>query len=524
MKKRFLSLLMAMCLMATLVPAAFAAGDDGGRPIPEDQGVVNEADAAELPEAAAYATYPGSGTQKDPIVVDVYGEEDFQYLVTACKQYTGKYYKVTLKTDLNLSTMGGAAPAEWGAYLHTFMGTFDGGGNTISGIPKNCFLFFQIHNADIGNFKLDLGGVAGSLMYYTFHIKMRDGSIEWGSDRLHDIDVVSGSTIQLVGNDQANYAPFMFAAGPYFTMKNCNNYANISGNTYAGVFSGYYPLPAKDYPSDCYFKFIDCENHGDINLRYAGLFFGNPTGLRADRNITFDGVKNYGEVRGTESAHFFCSDAGSKDYFTGSGYFSEMENDLDPKDDANSPMRQTCTDSNCPSGNVGHSGTLCIGSELTDFSIGIDGNKHFVVTPTSETDKVAYYTVTAYRYVNLFDGDGNSQGTTRVSYTETVNAPTYTTSNRLVDYPLRDGISIDELNVKVEIVKPMLLYYSTDTDKLGYWLNNDAKFNGSEAGKPFFAYIVNPTTAGEAKWSAYASAYDKDNQLIDTVELVRTAE
>lgn len=92
----------------------------------------------------------------------------------------------------------------------------------------------------------------------------------------------------------------MFAAGPYFTMDSCNNYANIEGDTYAAVFSGYYPLPAKDYPLDSYFKFIDCENHGDVTLRYAGLFFGNPTGLREDRHISFDGVKNYGEIRGYE--------------------------------------------------------------------------------------------------------------------------------------------------------------------------------------------------------------------------------
>ena len=234
MKKRLLSMLMAMCLMATMVPAAFAADEENGRPIPDELPIVNETDAVELPESTAYATYPGSGTQDDPFVIEIHDKSDFQYLVTACQKYTGKYYKVTLMTDLDLVTMGGTAPNEWNGYLNYFMGTFDGNGKTISGIPENCFLFYQIHNADIGNFTLDLDGKAGTLMYYTFRINKSTG-IEWGIDRLYDIDVISGETVQLVGNGQANYAPFMFAAGPYFTMDGCKNYANISGNTYAGV-------------------------------------------------------------------------------------------------------------------------------------------------------------------------------------------------------------------------------------------------------------------------------------------------
>lgn len=519
MKKRFLSLVMVLCLVASMVPAAFAAGDDGGRPIPEDQGVVNEADAAELPEAAAYATYPGSGTKDDPVVIDIYGKSDFQYLVNACQKYTGTYYKVTLKTDLDLATMGGEAPAEWGAYLNIFMGTFDGGGHTISGIPENRYLFFQIHNADIGNFTLDLGGVAGTLMYYTFRINMNGGGVEWGEDSLHDIDVVSDSTVQLVGNDQANYAPFMFAAGPYFTMQNCNNYANISGNTYAAAFSGYYPLPLTDYPAGCYFHFVNCENHGDINLRYAGLFFGNPTGLHVNRGITFKGVKNYGEVRGTESAQFFSSDAGDNGYFTGSGYFSEMENKLDPKDGTSSPMRQECTDSACPRKD-GHSGSLCIGEDLIGFAITVNDKKQFVVTPADNADGVSYYKVTAYRYANLFDEEGNSQGTTRVSYTEEVSNTSYTTK-KLMDLPLRDGVAISELESKRDMDGTNFLYYCTDSGRHGYWMNNAYEITGSKPNQVYHPYIVSPEISGEVEWIVYASAYDSSGNLIDTVALER---
>lgn len=533
MKKRFLSLLMAMCLMATMVPAAFAADDDGGRPIPEDQGVVNEADAAELPEAAAYATYPGSGTQNDPIVVDVDGEEDFQYLVSACSTYTGKYYKVTLKTDLDLATMGGKAPAEWGAYLHTFMGTFDGGGHTVSGIPENRYLFFQIHNADIGNFTLDLGGVAGTLMYYTFRINMTGGGVEWGENRLYDIDVVSESTVQLKGNDQANYSPFMFAPGSHFIMQNCNNYANINGDTYAAVFSGYYPLPATGYPTDGYVKFINCENHGDVTLRYAGLFFGNPTGLRADRNITFEGVKNYGEIRGIDTAHFFSSDAGANDYFTGTGYFSETEDELDPKDENgnfvmdNNPMRLTCTDSKCLRKDKNHSGGLFQREKVSDLKVQIseDGKGYQVIVPDGANPNYKYV-VNAYCYASLFliQKDENNQevlvpdGTTRITMTEEVDAGGGYTTSSLKNLQLHNDPTLPAgipAGCRPVNLTQNLYFCPVAGENYGYWLNSNNDYLGTHR-----VFIDPNQEAASMDWSVYVAVYD-DETLVDIATLDR---
>lgn len=438
--------------------------------------------------------------------------------------YDGTYYDVKLAMNLDLSQF--KSPSEWRGYLNFFMGTFDGGGFTISGIPTNRFLFYQIHNADIGNFTLDLGGNAGSLMYYTFRINKANGSVEWGKDRLHDIEVVSESTIQLVGNDQANYAPFMFAAGPYFTMKNCNNYANITGDTYAAVFSGYYPLPASGYPKDSYFEFIDCENHGDVTLRYAGLFFGNPTGLRADRNITFSGVKNYGAIRGIETAHFFCSDAGANDYFTGTGYFSEQENFLDPKDEKgyfiteNNPMRQECK-GDCIRKDP-HCGVLYERQKVSGLKVQIseDGKGYQVIVPEN-TDPDYKYVVNAYCYVSIFlvqKEENNKEilsydGTTRVTEAEEVVAANNYTTDIMKNAPLRDG----KLPENYEEVDPsQCLYFCNDDDQnYGYWLNSKGLYHGTHR-----LFINRNQEPGVKNWSVYVSVYD-GNKLVDTVALDR---
>ena len=538
MKKRLLSMLMAMCLMATMVPAAFAADEENGRPIPDELPIVYEEDAVTPASEALAAEYPGSGTKDDPKVYIIDRPEVFEDLMQSCAAYNnGRYYDVKLAMDLDLSQF--TAPAEWKAYLTFFMGTFDGGGFTISGIPENCFLFYQIHNATIGNFTLDLNGEAGTLMYYTFRIGKADGSIEWGTDKLHDINVVStdkdekSATVELVGNGQANYAPFMFAAGPYFTMDSCNNYANINGNTYAAVFSGYYPLPASGYPSDSYFKFIDCENHGNVTLRYAGLFFGNPTGLRADRNITFEGVKNHGAIRGTETAHFFSSDAGANDYFVGTGYFNTQENELDPKDSitgeplSNSPMRLACDDEKCP--NHDTKGTISAENELKDLGVEVvsaeDGTKYYRVQNANSNYT---YKITAYHYVSIFleqNGELVPDGTDRVSITEDVTATNdYTTTDikdaYLHDGTLQDGTYPSEYSDGIEDVdeKDCLYFCNVDVNNVdyGYWV--DSKQQTVSGHHMYISSDRNPT---KVMWDVYVSAYDTSGKLVATADLTR---
>lgn len=58
MKKRWLSLLMAICLMATMVPAAFAADEENGRQIPDELPIVYEEDAVTPASEALAADIP----------------------------------------------------------------------------------------------------------------------------------------------------------------------------------------------------------------------------------------------------------------------------------------------------------------------------------------------------------------------------------------------------------------------------------------------------------------------------------
>lgn len=533
-----MSLLMAICLMATMVPAAFAADEENGRPIPDELPIVYEEDAVTPASEALAAEYPGSGTKDDPKVYIIDRPEVFEDLMQSCAAYNnGRYYDVKLAMDLDLSQF--TAPAEWKAYLTFFMGTFDGGGFTISGIPENCFLFYQIHNADIGNFTLDLDSKAGTLMYYTFRINKSTG-IEWGTDKLHDINVVStdkdekSATVQLVGNGQANYAPFMFAAGPYFTMDSCNNYANIEGDTYAAVFSGYYPLPAKDYPLDSYFKFIDCENHGDVTLRYAGLFFGNPTGLREDRHISFDGVKNYGEIRGYESAHFFCSDAGSKDYFTGSGYFSETENmlkslkvqvEVDGNIKNEDAMGLTCkgAEEGCLRTDA-HTGNLFEKHAIDGLEVKLteDKSAYQVVVP-SDTPSNYKYVVNAYAYVALFlyskDNETGTEtwtpdGTTRINMSEEVTAANDYVTIDLENIPLRGG-EVPSSWEEFDSEQCLYFCYDEDSTDYGYWLNSGIAYSDTHR-----VSINRNREPGSVEWNVYVSVYDGDT-LVDTAVLNR---
>ena len=514
MKKRLLSLLMAMCLMATMVPAAFAADEENGRPIPDELPIVNEADMVQSEEIPVplSADWSGTGTKDDPYLI--YTADGFVTVANMFNNYIGEKY-IRLENSIDLS---GKTVQEWSGFIKWFEGDFDGNGKTISNIPENCYLIYSTHNATIHDLTLDLGGQAGTLIYYSFRVKMTDGTIEWGHDTLSNITVKSATPVKLTDNSQANYAPFLYSSSPYFTMQDCTNYADIIGNTYASAFYGYYPLPLdlNAYPNDAEITFDNCVNHGNINLRYAGLFFGNPTGLCQERNIAFKDCVNYGEIRGAESAHFFSSDAGANDYFTGTGYFSEMEDKLDPKDGSSSPMRQTCEDATCT--HKGEHGNLCVGTDIPGLGVevvtddkGVQRDK--VVGADSQYD----YTITAYYYVNMFLWDENTDelihdGTARVSITDDKLTAEYVTTE-LQDAKLHDG----ELPASATLkdVSQCLYFCDCDGADYGYWLSSEIPF-----GNEHYLFIRRDQQPTSVDWDVYVSAY-KDGQLVDTASLVR---
>lgn len=506
MKKKFLALFMVLCLLLSMVPAAFAAEEGSGRGEPTEipsvsiEDMVNPA-TTPMPMAADTGI-EGTGTASDPYIVSN-GAEMVQ-LAQLFDQYIGERY-IELAGDIDLSAYA-SQWTEWGGLFTYFHGSIDGNGYTISGVPENCYLIYAWHDGTIKDLTFDLNGEAATLVYMNFSVTMSNGTVDSGATVMDNVKVVSDKTVVLTGNDQANYAPFVFSTSPYFTMNECKNYADISGNTYASVFYGYYPLPLNDYPSDASVNITNCENHGDVVMRYAGLVFGNPSGMGEDRNITITGLKNYGEVRGTETAHYFCSDAGNKNLYNEGTYFSEKEAALT----ADENMALTCDDPNCP--NCGSKGSLCVGDELAGFGISLnEEDSTFIITAPENAEEVAYYTVTAYAYVNIFtQGADEPEGTTRISYTEKLDGDSLKTTN-IRNYALTDGGTKSWLARELDASRG--LYIITTGTNPCYWLDNAVEI---EPG--FYPYISRDKTPGSVNMTVYASAYNSENVLLDTIQ------
>lgn len=514
MKRQFLSLLMALCLMLTLAPAVSAAESSGERgPLtvdlsPDD---IQEVDLPTqsmmlLSEAATGVT--GSGTEADPFCInDINGFVTMSRIFNQDKYYGEQHLKLMCDVDLTDPAAASIAPTEWGAYFRYFHGVFDGNGYKITGIPENCYLFLMWHDGEIKNLDVELEGKAATLVYSYFTV---GGS--FGTTKMSNVTVRSNAAVNLKGSDQANYAPFLYCTGPYFTMEKCTNYADISGVTYASAFYGYNPMPAQGYPTNAKIEIKDCVNHGDLNLRFTGLVFGNPTYLDSSRNITITGLKNYGQIRGTESKHYFCSDAGNNLY-TENSYYKQMEDTI-----ATTDMTLTCDDTTCP--HKGSVGGLYEGTKLAGLGISVDPvTKAFVIATPSDTTGVDHYIVEAYQYVNLFDDDGKWWGSDRISYFEEIaaNAASLSTVG-VYDCPLTDGTMPIGLS-KYEFIPTQFVYDMSDENEntVVYWLDNSQVLYAER----FHYYINRDQTPGSVRWEVLVSAYGGNNQLLDTATLSR---
>lgn len=513
MKKRIISILAVCCMMVAMMPAAFAAE---GTPRPEPEYlVVSEDDIPMAPMSISETQPAGTGTQNDPFLI--YDEGDFSSLMDLLATYRGETY-VRLMDDIDLSLIDKSV-AQWDGYLKYFRGEFDGNGYTISNLPTDRFLIYGWVGGTIKDLTLDLNGNAGTLVYCPVSLSS-GGSILQLPTTLCGIDVISAEPIVLEdANGQANYAPFIYSSGPYFTMESCRNYADISGSTYASVFYGYYPL-ANLLPADHYIKFIDCQNHGDITYQYAGLIFGNPTGLFY-KNYTLDGIKNYGELRGTETVHFFSSDANSIDaipsYATPGSFLYEQEARL-PESEVN----DICTDPACPKhGNATDytGGKKYVGDPLEDFKVELDGNDFKVTTSPGVTNYIA----TIFCYVSEFVKEGDSltyYGTNRMTINQeiTTSDGTFIIPN-FKDYPVTDGPLPTGSIPQFTPVNG--LYFINNGTNSCYWWNNNTSSENSMLLPDHVWYLNGNMTPGSTQWQVYVSAFDAEGHLIDTAVLAR---
>lgn len=516
MKKYLLTFAMGLLLALALAPAAFA-DDSVPRPDPEYL-VVSEDDIPMAPMALSATQTTGSGTQNDPFLI--YDADDFAFLMNYFSTYRGTTY-VKLMNNIDISSVVGSV-VQWDGCWKYFQGEFDGNGKTISGLTSDRFLIYGWVGGTIKNLTVDMKGQAGTLVYLPVSIQ-NGNTMTYQATEMNGVNIESTTgAIQLTeGNGQANYAPFIFSSGPYFTMQNCKNYADISGSTYAAVFYGYYPL-ANPLPDDHYYKFIDCENHGDVTYQYAGLIFGNPTGLFY-KNYTLEGIKNYGDLRGTETVHFFSSDANSIDaipsYATEGSFLYEQEAKL-PEDQVNGK----CPDPNCPKhGNDTDytGGHKYKGGSLEELKVALNGDNFEVTTSPGVTK----YRATIFCYVSEFayneDASLSYVGTNRM----TINQDITTSASSFIipefkDYPVVDGPCPSEGSLQETSIAG--LSFIDNEENSCYWWDNSTIGDGEGMLLPDHVWYLNgDKTPGSIQWQVYVSAYDSNDNLLDTAVLDR---
>lgn len=518
MRKKALSLLMALCLTATLAPAAFAAEDSTNawaaiRETNDPEVVFVEDDLPESNVLAPISTVnlTGDGTKNNPYLIN--NENDFVELCILTRNYAGYIY-VDLLADLDLTFCDVAADIT-GCYINYFDGVFNGNGHTIKGMEPDAYLFYQWHAGEIRDLTLDLQGQPSTLVGTSFRVTSVGDPVGYGETKLSDITVVSDEPIQVDGPAYNNYSFFLYSSGPYFTMEDCVNYADLSGDIYGSPFYGYYPLPLSDYPEDGQITVTNCVNHGNVSLRYAGFVFGNPTGLEDQRDVSISNLKNYGRFSGTESTHAFCSDANVSSIvssYENGGYFAQVENDILNT----SQMELFCDEQGCP--HKGQQGSFGKQADLTGFGIIRNEDMSFTINKPSSSDGIAYYEVTAFAYVQIFDDKTNEWlGTSRIGMSQQFKSDAESmTTTLLRDVAIHDG-GVKPTNYLI-IDDETGLYL--DTTNSTYWLDNGEIVHSSQY--DYYQYLNQDQTPGTAYWTVYASAYGADGELLASVQYERS--
>lgn len=407
MKKKFLSLLMAFCLMLSLAPAAFAVDSQ-----PETITLPN-GEVIAIPNLSDYeaelAARPASLDDTDILLPDEDGvyhitsESDF-LKVPDSAWYQGNTFE--LESNLNLALLD--TPSEWNGYIRFFKGTLNGNGHTISGIANNRYFIYAMIGGQIDNLTIQLGGQAGALIFAP------------GNDNKTPVETkLTGLTatgeVYLSSADQSNYSPFIYCSGyGGLTMSYCTNKAEINGNIYGGIFYGYYPLFVTYNGEPIKYVFDHCSNEADVTMKYASMFFGNPSTIEnkltaGTLDVTITNCSNTNEIRGTVSSHYFAPSLSGAAL---TGNILENEEAIQSEDSTNSLPADKLT----------------VGEDPAGFTYSIGGDGTITINaPTNRTD-VSYYLVAVSSYCYLYsdlDGIDESKrygGTDRYSVVERIDA------------------------------------------------------------------------------------------------------
>ena len=225
MKKRIGSVLLALALCLSLLPATALAADEDGA----ESGTTKPSASEQMP---AYSG--GSGTESDPWQIS--SVKDLQMLANTINEgkaagfdadctgdgipgnYHGYYFKQT--TDLDLSSIASWDPIGYsGGYGFYFAGNYDGGGYTISNAKSTG--------------KNDVGGYATAGIF---------GWVAFGSVKNL---TVKNADFFAEGNKKMSYAGGVLAVAYSCTVENCSVYnseiesqRNPNNSNYAGGITG----------------------------------------------------------------------------------------------------------------------------------------------------------------------------------------------------------------------------------------------------------------------------------------------
>lgn len=296
MKKRVISLLLALVLAVSLLPTAAWAAED---------------------------TLKGSGTADDPYLIE--DAEDLAK-VTGSGHYA-------LANDIDLTDTKYAGKSITPALSDAFSGTFDGNGHTISGLCINTKskngvgLFGTVNGASIQNLKVEgsvtgtnsgfVGGIVGkvqncatikncSFTGTVANTKTSGSNVAAGGIVGRVNTIASGKSLSIEGcaNHAAVSAPYAggilgYATAKAITIKSCYNDASVTGSTEAGgIFAR---ITASASVENCY-------NSGTVgNKTYGGIagfsgatirdcYWTRPEAGKSGGNGVLNEDKNYGKV------------------------------------------------------------------------------------------------------------------------------------------------------------------------------------------------------------------------------------
>lgn len=262
MKKRVLSLALALLMVLSLVP---------------------------MSALAAEGSLTGSGTANDPYLIEdatdlatfrdiVNGSNDQKANTSACAKLT---------VDITLS--GTWTPIADTSYLSgAFTGTFDGNGHTISGLNGSNGLFGFVNGATIKNLKVE-GTVSGSSANVGGIVgKTQTGTRIENCAFTGSVKSTSTSSTAVVGGivGKVNTGSL--------TITNCYNTANITGGKNAGGILGYSGAAGT--------KIENCFNTGTISGTSAsGGIVGSMTSSKSSVSNSYWTQPNDGKGIGSGS-------------------------------------------------------------------------------------------------------------------------------------------------------------------------------------------------------------------------------